>query len=107
METVTKPLIQLMKESGEFTGIQENPLKTYYTCVRYSKMEKFDNNDIHPKQPMSQSNAWSCTKGWFEMYGTSFKDKQVDHKVLDYCRFRDTMASLKKDIGEPFVIYID
>ena len=91
METDTKSLIQNMKDSSDFDRIREKPLKTYYTCVKYN----------------NQSAQWSCTKGWFEMYGTTFKGKQVDHKVLAYSRFRDTVAALKKDIGESFVIYID
>jgi hypothetical protein len=106
MEIPIKPLIQDMKDSGEFTGIKEEPLKTYYTCVRYSNIQPLYNNGS-PIQIWTEAGPWSCTKGWFEMYGTSFRDKRIDHKVLDYCRFRDTVTALKKDIGEPFVIYID
>lgn len=108
METVRKPLIQDMKDSWEFTRIQENPLKTYYTCVRYSNMQLlYNNNGEPPIKIWTEAGPWSCMEGWFEMYGISFRDKCIDHKVLSYFRFCDTMAALKKDIGEPFVLYID
>lgn len=104
MNADTKPLIQQMKEDGCLQAIKEKPLRTYYTCVRYTTIAQLYSNDKHPHQIWSESGPWSCMNGWFETYDNTFRGKQIDSKVLDYCKFQDTAAALQKDIGETFTI---
>ena len=107
MESNRKLLIQDMKDSGRFTRFKENPLMTYYTCVKYIKVHERYIIDGHPIEFSHEASPWSCMKGWFETYNYTFRDKCIDHKVHNYFRFRDATAALKKDIGEPFNIYVD
>ena len=97
----TKSLIQQIKESGDLTQIKEKSLRIHYTCVRYNNIPVsigFDQIYYGPGQ-------WSCMKGWFEGYDNTFKNKIIDSKVLEYCKFRDTEAALKKDLGDTFVVF--
>lgn len=103
----TRSLIQKMQTSGEFTQIQENPLRTYYTCVRYRS--KIVDSSI----PTGQFGTvyygpaeWSCTKGWFETYDNTYRGKSIDSKVLNYCKFRNTEEALKKDMNDDLTLFI-
>lgn len=100
-------LLLQMKESGEFTRLKENPLHTYYTCVRYKNVELFTSSYsgiMGTELTYYGPSNWSCMKGWFEGYDNTFRGKHIDHKVFKYCRFRDTKSALKKDIGETFTM---
>ena len=102
----TKPLIQEMKESGEFSQLEEKPLRTYYTCVRYSNVPISTPVDTGLPFPTIYygPGQWSCMKGWFEPHDNTFRKNTVDTKVLNYCKFRDTVAALQKDIGQTFIM---
>ena len=98
----TRPLIQQIRESYELTEIKQKPLREYYTCVRYQNIPLsvgFDQTYYGPGQ-------WSCMKGWFEGYDNTFKNKRIDHKVLDYCKFRNTIDALNYELGDKFVLYV-
>ncbi len=104
----TKPLIQQLSDSGELTPIYQNNLRTYYTCVRYSNIELFTSAYSGPMgTPLTYygPGQWSCVKGWVENYDYTFKGKRLDFKVMNYCKFRDTVGALKKELGEEFVVF--
>ena len=108
IEIEIEPLIQQMKENYEFTQIKENPLRTYYTCVRYSNIPRYTSAWSGPHGTAMTyygPGQWSCIKGWFEGYDDTFKNKNVDSKVLDYCKYRDTNEALKKELGESFIVF--
>lgn len=98
-------LVIKMKKSYNITPIKENPLRTYYTCVRYSNTN-ISTSSSHTGLTYYGPGRWSCIKGWFEIYDNSFLGKRVDSKVLSYCKFRNTEEALKKDINDEFIIFI-
>ena len=99
-------LVIKMKKSYDFITIKEDPLRTYYTCVRYN------NTIIGTTGPFGTGiihygpGRWSCMKGWFETYDNTFQGHRVDSKVLSYCKFRNTEEALKKDINDEFILFI-
>lgn len=102
-------LVIKMKKSYDITRIKENPLRTYYTCVRYSNTKI---GTSHYTGPFGTGlthygpGRWSCIKGWFETDDNYFQGNRVDSKVLNYCKFRNTEEALKKDINDEFILYI-
>lgn len=96
-------LINKMKRDGEFTQIEERPLRTYYTCVRYS--HTILNPGSHGTVYYGPG-QWSCMKGWFEMYDDTYRDKKIDSKILNYCRFINTEEALIKDINDNISLFI-
>jgi hypothetical protein len=107
----TNDLIQKMKYFGEFTQIKENPLRTYYTCVRYSNTgigtsyDGFDGSSIYGSI-LYGPGKWSCMKGWFEMHRNTFEGERIDLKVLKYCKFRNSVEALNKDINDQYTLFI-
>lgn len=107
MEAST-PLIQQMKEAGELTAIEEKPLRTYYTCVRYRTVELGTSGYAGVlRTPLTYYGPaqWSCMRGWFENHDNTFRGKSIDLKVVDYCKFRATDSALLKDLGAAYSLF--
>jgi len=94
-------LIQRIKAYGELTQIEEKPLRTYYTCVRYNHaiIKKSESGPLEPGYYSMSPGPWSCMKGWYESYDNTFQGTQFESKVLNYCKFRNTEEALKKDMS--------
>lgn len=103
----TKPLIEQVKADGELQPIREKLLRAYYTCVRYSNTELHTSSYSGPMgTPLTYygPGQWSCMKGWFETYDNTSRGKMFDHKVIDFCKYRDTITALEEKLGKEFII---
>lgn len=98
-----KPLIQEIKESIELTQNKGNPLRTYYTCVRFIDISHYMGGTCIPSY--YAPGPWSCMKGWFEIDIKTFYNTKIEVKVLNYCRFRNTKKALNKALGEDVKLY--
>lgn len=105
----TKPLIQQILESGEFTPIDDSGLRTYYTCARVHHTALFTASYSGPmatRLTYYGTGQWSCTKGWFESYDGTFQGKKVDSKVLNYSKFNlNHEFKIQKELGEEFIMF--
>ncbi len=104
----TKPLIEQVKADMGTQGIREtNTRRTYYTCVRYPITEIGSSpysGAMGTPLTYYGPGQWSCTKGQFEHWDQELNGKYFDHKVIDFCKYRDTITALREKLGSNFVI---
>ena len=60
------------KALEEATPIHENPLRTYYTCMRDERKKEL---------------KWECVRGWYEFYDSRPNTIPTETQVVSYCSF--------------------